>query len=276
MHIPVFVINLKHSAERRNHTTKRLNELGVPFQIVEAIDGNDLSDEEIRNNPDFGIYKWGLHSSYLRKEEIGCVLSHLKILRLIVEKEIDMACILEDDNDYLKDFKDILFNVSLNIVDWDILYLGHHSACSTKEAQNRKKKQLTQLDYFIGEPVEVPYGAYAYIINNEAAKKILNHAYPIRLPFDSYIGNAVAIGIRTFLLSPPCVVNNSIFVSTIYRDQNVNYSTPFWKVAGTFIKRIYLWFPFLRKIRVWIFINRNRIFRSLRKTGLIKNHYAKI
>ena len=39
MDIPVFVINLKRSSERRDHTAKQLNDLGIPFQIIEAVDG---------------------------------------------------------------------------------------------------------------------------------------------------------------------------------------------------------------------------------------------
>lgn len=276
MNIPVFVINLKRSAERRHHTTEQLNDLGVPFQIIEAIDGAELSDQEIQNNRDFNIYKCGMHSRYLLKEEIGCTLSHLKIYRHMVDEKIELACILEDDNDYLKDFKDLLVDGHLSIVEWDLLYLGHHSGCTSKEAQSRKKNQLLPFNYFIGEAIEVPYGSYAYIINIEAAKKLLNRAYPIRIPFDSYIGNASAIGIRTFLLSPPCAFNNSSFNSTIYNDQKFIYSTPFWEAVGVLIRKMYLWFPFLRTIRIWIYVNRQFIFRYLRKTGVIKNLYAKI
>jgi glycosyl transferase, family 25 len=276
MEIPVFVINLSRSIERREHTTRQLNELGVSFQIVEAFDGAELSENEIRNNSDYGIYKSGIHSSYLRKEEIGCVLSHLQIFRQMVDEKIELACILEDDNNYLEDFKYLLVSENINTSLWDILYLGHHSACTTEQAQSRNKKLLTPFNYFIGEAVEVPYGAYGYIINNDAAKKMLRRALPIRIPFDSYLGNSPALGIRTFLLTPPCVLNISLFTSTIYSDKNLIYSSPFWKTTDMLIEKIYLFIPYLRKIRVWIYINTHSIFRYLRKSGIIKNHYAKI
>ena len=276
MNIPVFVINLKRSRERRDHTTKQLNDLGVPFQIIEAIDGVELSDQEIRNNRDYGIYKSGCHSSYLRKEEIGCVLSHLKIFRKMIDEKIELACILEDDNDYSKEFKNLLIDGNLNTSEWDILYLGHHSACTTREAQVSNKKHLISADSVIGEPIEVPYGAYAYILNIEAAKKILKLAFPVRMPFDSYIGNAPAIGIRTSLISPPCILNKSVFDSTIYSDLNIVYSERFWEVTDSVIRKIYLWLPFLRTIRVWIYIKWHSIFIYLRKTGVLKNNYARL
>jgi glycosyl transferase, family 25 len=276
MGIPVFVINLQRSGERRDHTTQQLNNLGLHFQIVEAIDGTELSDNKIRNNPDFGIYKFGMHSRYLLKEEIGCTLTHLKIFRKMVDEKIELACILEDDNDYTNDFKDILENIRSHSSDWDLLYLGHRSGPSSNEAQSRKKRELKPFNHFIGEAVEVPYGSHAYIINSEAAKKLLGCAYPINMPFDSFIGKGSASGIRTFLLSPPCVTSNTVFNSTIYTDQDILYSTPFWKFVGHIIGKIYLWFPFLRILRVWIFMRWNSILVHLRKTGMIKNFYSEV
>ena len=276
MEIPVFVISLKHSIERRDHTTKQLNALGVSFRLIEAINGTELSEKEIRNNSDFGIYKFGMHSRYLLKEEIGCILSHLKIYRQMVDEKIELACILEDDNDYKKEFKDILDRIILYSNEWDLLYLGHRSGSTTREAQCRKKKRVDTLNYFFGEAVEVPYGSNAYLINLESAGKILNCIYPITIPFDSFIGNAPAIGIRTFLLSPPCAVSNYAFNSTIYSGQRIHYSTPFSNFIGRVIKKIYSFFPFLRTLRVWIFLKWNSIFLYLRKTGLIKNIYAKL
>jgi glycosyl transferase family 25 len=276
MDIPVFVINLRRSVERRDHTTKQLNELEVPFQIIEAVDGVELSDHEIRYNNDFGIFKTGFYSRYLRKEEIGCVLSHLKIYRKMVDEKIGLACILEDDNDYLKEFKDLLINADLKITDWDILYLGHRSGCTMKVAQSRKRKQLIPFKYYVGEAIEVPHGSHAYIINIEAARKILKQVYPIKVPFDLYLGNSPAIGMRTFLLTPPSVFTNTNFVSTIQNDQNVILTKPFWANVRRQIKKSVLWFHFFHAISTWIRIISHTIFRYLRKTGIIKNHYAKI
>jgi glycosyl transferase family 25 len=251
MDIPVFVINLKRSQDRRDHTTKRLNDLGVPFKLIEAYNGTELSDHEIMSNPDFGIYKRRLYSRYLLKEEIGCTLSHLKIYKQMIDEKISLACIVEDDLDYLTDFKDLVLNTDLNISDWDILYLGHHSGSVTNAAKCKKQKQLKPHFYWIGEAIDAPFGSYAYIINIKAVEKLINHAFPIRIPFDRYIHMAPKIGIRTFLLSPPCVFHNSFFISTINYNPKISYPTLFWKFAGEFMWEIYSWFPFVRKIRKW-------------------------
>lgn len=275
MDIPVFVINLKHSVERREHTTKQLTDLGVPFQIIEAIDGTKLSDQEIQNKQSYGIYKCGWNSRYLRKEEKGCTLSHLKIYRKMIDENIAIACILEDDNDYMVVFKELLNYKKINIHDWDLLYLGHHSGYLSGDAQCKDKKQILPFNYYICEPVELPYGSYAYIIKLEAAGKLLSRAYPVSLPFDMFLGNAPAAGIGTFLLSPPCIIPSPGFSSTIINDGNILYLNSFWKVTWGQLRKIYIWFPFLRTFTIWIYVNRNFIKRYFRKKGVVKNSYAK-
>jgi glycosyl transferase family 25 len=275
MDIPVFVINLKCSEERKHHTTKQLNGSGIPFQIIEATDGAELSEDEIRDNPDYAIYKCGWNSRYLRKGEIGCALTHLGIYRKIVSENIPLACILEDDNDYAKEFKEILNYWHTGTEEWDLLYLGHHSGYLTKEAQSKKPKRLDHLNCSVGEAVEVPHGSYGYIIRLEAAKKLLSSAYPLKVPFDLFIGNSSALGIRTYLTSPPCVFPNLHFKSTINDDREIRYLNSYWKSVWGQVRKIYLWLPFLRTFTIWIYINRNFIIRYLRKKEIIANSFAR-
>jgi glycosyl transferase family 25 len=275
MDIPVYVINLEQSKDRRDHTTHQLDELGIQLTFVKAFDASAISNQEIRSSLEYGIYKSGFHSYYLRKEEIGCTMSHLGIYRNMIEDNIPIACILEDDNDYTPGFKALLTNERITVPDWDILYLGHHSGVSIKAAQCIKKIRVEPLNYFIGEAVEVPYGTYAYLIRLNAAKILLEKAYPIKYPFDTYLGNSPAVGIKTFLIVPPCAVNSSRFKSTIYYGQMVESTSLYWNRLDRLIKKIYLWFPYLRTLRVLIYNNLHTCRRYLRKTGLVRNRYAK-
>ncbi len=96
--IPIFVINLDRSAVRLDRIAARLAELGLSFERVPAIDGSMLSpDEKQRFSPN---RSWIV----LHDAEIGCYLSHLKVLRLIAERELPRAIVLEDDAIFEPDF----------------------------------------------------------------------------------------------------------------------------------------------------------------------------
>jgi len=193
----------------------------------------------------------------------------------MIDENIDLACILEDDNDYSNNFKELLNPEILKISDWDLLYFGHHSGYLTKEAQSRRKMQLIPFSYSIGEAIELPHGSYAYIINLEAARKLLSSAYPVKAPFDQYLGNAPAIGIKTYLFSPPCIFQATSLLSTVTTDKEINYLNRYWRRAWLEIRKSFGLFPFLRRFGIWVYLNRNFICRYLRKTGIISNQYAK-
>jgi glycosyl transferase family 25 len=275
MQIPVYIINLKRSVERRDHTIKHLNDLGVHFQIIDAVDGSEFSDKEILNNQVIGLWKDRSRTRYMRRGEIGCVLSHLKIYQKMIDEDIKVACILEDDIECSKEFKDFLICGNLNIVDWDLLYLGHHSQYSKKEACSIERKKTKIGNYRTGKPIELPGGSYGYIIKKEAARIILKHAYPIRMSLDHYIGNSPALGIRIYLLSPPCVDHNHLYNSTIAQNLNIEYTNSFIESIRRQFRKTYKWLPVLQRLRILINANLNQSLVILRKTGLIRKSYAK-
>ena len=276
MSIPVFVISLKSASDRRENTRIQLDLAGVKFIFVDAVDGRNFSDDDMRNNPQFGIFNSGIYSRYLRKEEIGCTLSHLNIFRQMTDNSIPIACILEDDNIYSADFRELLEIFEQNARDWDLLYLGHRSECTTREAVGRRKKIPGPLDFYIGEPFEVPYGSHGYLITRVAAQLLLNNAYPVKVPVDVYLGNSASLGIRIMLLHPPCLVSDSRFISTIQDDNTVVVRNRVSGIIRNILKKNRVIFGFLKNCTIKFRILRNTAMRFLRKNGIIKNKYARI
>jgi glycosyl transferase family 25 len=93
---PVFLINLDRSPERLQRCEQVLQAMGVAWERVSGVDGGTLSAGELaRLNPHPPA-----HSRWYRAltpGEIGCFLSHLKCWRLIAERRLACALILEDD-----------------------------------------------------------------------------------------------------------------------------------------------------------------------------------
>jgi glycosyl transferase, family 25 len=96
--VPILVINMDRSTDRLQQISNRLEELGLHFERVPAISGNILTPiEKKRVNPK---RIW----LQLYDDEIGCYLSHLKAIRLVTDRELRRAIILEDDAAFDKDF----------------------------------------------------------------------------------------------------------------------------------------------------------------------------
>lgn len=71
-----FIINLKHSLERRAKMESQLLKLNIAHEFIEAIDGRKMTETERRN------VTREVNYAFL-PGEVGCALSHLEIYKKI-------------------------------------------------------------------------------------------------------------------------------------------------------------------------------------------------
>ncbi len=84
--IPVVVISLPRSADRRAHVAAHLGGLGIPYRLFDAVDGATLSAaQRARYGPT------------MPAGAMGCAESHLAVLRVAAQGDDAFVCILEDD-----------------------------------------------------------------------------------------------------------------------------------------------------------------------------------
>ncbi len=84
--IPVIVINLPRSADRRAFMASHLGGLGIEYRLFDAVDGATLSDAaRARYGPTMPL------------GAMGCAESHLAILREMIKGDDEFVCVLEDD-----------------------------------------------------------------------------------------------------------------------------------------------------------------------------------
>jgi glycosyl transferase family 25 len=84
--IPVIVINLPRSTDRRAYMAAQLDGLGIPYRLFAAFDGAALSPQQrARYGPTLPV------------GAMGCAESHLAVLREIAAGDAEFACVLEDD-----------------------------------------------------------------------------------------------------------------------------------------------------------------------------------
>ena len=127
---PIYVISLKRTPERKLHMQRELDALNLSYQFVEAIDKYDLHSPDYRRtlarqiNIDENLITFIYKNRLI--EITACALSHIKVYNLMIEKNISLACILEDDGYLSPTFPDVL--AASKEVSWDVLMFSHQSA----------------------------------------------------------------------------------------------------------------------------------------------------
>jgi glycosyl transferase family 25 len=170
----IIVISLERAKERREKIKTQLSALNLEAVIMDAIDGQSLAPfqkNKIIKNPTTGFR----NGEKFLDGELGCLMSHIKAIKLAKEKNWDEVLILEDDVILSEDFsKGIKFLFRIIPGDWEHIYLGGHI-------------------YFMAPPVFQPAilpsyfkisGAYSYFLRKCAYDKVLSEFSEMELPAD--------------------------------------------------------------------------------------------
>jgi glycosyl transferase family 25 len=187
--IPVYVISLKRSTERRKTIEKMLDSGGIEFTYFDAVDGKNMSNDDnyMRNKY--------VTENTLNPGQIGCFLSHVNLLNRAVDSG-KYTLILEDDAKVPNDIIDKIIKIIENSPkDFDIIFLGYNYY----EEYNTFK----QVNYM--------HGAHAYIINpKNLTKEKFKKLFPILNPYDVIL----PIILKTYIIIPKIVELNEKFCGT--------------------------------------------------------------
>jgi glycosyl transferase family 25 len=169
-----FVITIR--PERYAGFRARMGPWAARVQRIPGTNGAMLNVNQWKNK---GIVA---HDTSLRRGEIGCYDSHVRIWRTIVQKKIPQAIIFEDDV--------------------NMRYIESHANRLRSALDEVKKLQLPYHFMYVGgwgkkssnysPTIARPHGCNtlpAYILTYEGAKLLLAHASPYRIPVDVVISN---------------------------------------------------------------------------------------
>ena len=162
----VYVINLKRGVKRRERISRRLRELGVAYEIIEAVDGAELSEHD-KSNAVRRFTFWCHVGRGVLDGEIGCALSHASIYSHFIEEQgrvgaesMPCICILEDDA----------------IVDDRFL----ETLAKIEDEVDPNKSEVVLLSNHDGQSLFTD----GYVITAPAAKAVLRANIPMRCPCD--------------------------------------------------------------------------------------------
>ena len=180
MTVRTFVINLDRSPHRRRAIKTRLDELQIPFEWITGTDGLKLTEAELdRYSAREAFAKIG---RAMHPNEIGCILSHIGIWQEIVRSETPLAMVIEDDMLIDDDFASLVTDLRWMPPDAMVVNLSWDMAKPVDLQSITAKRSLCRFD-------REAMRTGSYIIRLEAATRLLDQAFPIRMPVDSLMGD---------------------------------------------------------------------------------------
>lgn len=189
--LPTFVISLKRAISRRQRICQHLDTIGLRYKLIDAVDGNALSNEEKVNILAPGVQ--------IHPGAIGCYLSHLQVYKNIVADNISAALVLEDDAYLDPSFLSIMQH-GCKSLEWDYCFLD------SDDHNDRGPIYYDHDDAVLIAP-EVwayrlsagPHTTHAYMITLRAARQRLECAFPMQRAIDLYDHLPYSINFRAIV-----------------------------------------------------------------------------
>jgi glycosyl transferase family 25 len=193
---PSYVINLARNVQRLQNSARQLDAAGIPWERIEAVNGWELSDDEVA-----AVYDAERNArdgkQPLVAPEIGCYLSHIAAWERIASSPHSGGFIFEDDfaaDDTLARKLELL---SVEQTAWDMVKLFSFDA----EPPLEWDRPLGP--YRIGLPYRVPTCLIGYGLTKQAAARLAARARPFFRPVDEDQKFVWETGLRVALILPP-------------------------------------------------------------------------
>jgi glycosyl transferase family 25 len=202
---PVIVISLTGSS-RRAKARSTFRNIGLPFEFHDAVSGADLSEAALANvDQEYAQREWG-HS--LNKGEIGCALSHIQIYERMVKHGLAEAIILEDDAHPTEGFMQTLRKMLQALPKRaEIAFLHHGKAKSWPLKRNLPNgHKLVRYRYPSAKSRRCIISGRGYWLSQSGARRLLEMAYPVRMPADYLTGYIQRSRLNAYGVEPNLLV----------------------------------------------------------------------
>lgn len=233
-----FVISLARHPERGRKTIAAFNEAGIDLEVFDAVDGMAGFEFEDGESVNYRDEKVRPHI-IVHPPQIGCYLSHYRLLRRAYEEGLERVFVVEDDVRPLPGFRQAFDEMSQLPDSFEFIRLY----CPARERRipgcvprapagrvahrlrdGRRIVRLRGLVYFLS----------AYIMNRSGMKKFLDCAQPICAPVDVLMAYFWHTDIASYVV-PESLVKDAEEASTIMGPELFNQlekNTGEWAAAA--------------------------------------------
>jgi len=194
----IYCVNLERRPERWDICKEVFSQYNINVERYEAVDGT--------KHDRVGKMSHG---------EVGCLLSHLNILKKCKEDNVSNVLILEDDVEFRPNFDKLFSEYIEEVPEWDILYLGAtHALCYPY--MNRPPIKVTDHVY----KVYNAHATHAYAINSSCYDLLIDFVSKMEGPLD-VIYTKLQSYLRTYIFRPHLAWQRSDFSDIA--GKHVNY-----------------------------------------------------
>ncbi|MFT4661271.1 MAG: glycosyl transferase family 25 [Patiriisocius sp.] len=246
-----YVISLARAQERAEYILNHVQECKLDYKIIDAIDGNKLTNEDLLKNCDMkevNELRWWLNNG-----AIGCALSHRNAYIDFLKTDDESAFIIEDDVVLPENITDKIEEIGSQLLDNEVvlLYYTSFEPCKLSEVGSIELSD-SQLLYPMN--IRQTITAAAYIISRAAAKALVDSIIPIKVTADCWYHFHEQKVLNSLRVQYPSFVNTKNFKSSIdYFPQN--------SIKGKIAKMIDKYkFPFAYQ---WVRRNRKKRLNSM-------------
>jgi len=204
--IPIYVIALESSHDRRQNMTNRLADIGLEFSFIDAVVGKTIPAEEHARLT--SATRQNYYPSPMSAGALGCLLSHRNAWQKLLDSKADMALVLEDDAMLVPEIVPILERIKRLKGRFDIISLERRLMRPLVDiAQLSETHRLTHTQFNNS-------GATGYIITPKAAHILLERSIPAIYEVDVLMNRWWDHGL-SFLITQPALVQEDDLESTI-------------------------------------------------------------
>lgn len=172
---------------------------GVAAQIQPAVDGRKempaLQGRERLSQDKAVIYR----RTPLTSAEVGCYLSHYRLIQQAYDQGLSHICLFEDDVVAEPGLGDLL----RGIVQLD--ENAHLVRLMSLKIRKRKIVQTLPAGYTLVRPLRGAVGTQGYVLNRAGMKKVLDFGATVYMPVDKLYDNFFLYGLNCFSVEPHAV-----------------------------------------------------------------------
>lgn len=182
----IFYINLDRRPDRDAHFMSQCNEHNVPLEVVERFSAIDGLEHEFSDS-DKSLFHENIHNSKFSKKLMGNQLSHLSIMKMMIERNYGCILVSQDDAVFREGFYTFLTeSLMCNLPDdSEFVFVGFHkTACMSMsipmDLNNCQRDEIRMNKKDINDHVCVLQDtvnpcSLAYLITREGAMRYINH-----------------------------------------------------------------------------------------------------